>query len=146
MSTGFVASVRLEINAPVRKVWEALSDPVLIKKYMFDTEVISEWKEGSLILWKGVWEGKTYQDKGVIIRLVPFKILELTHFSPLAGVPDKEENYHRLVFTLTTKGTGTMLHFTQDNNPDKVSRDHSQKNWQLMFQNLRDLLENQKPR
>ncbi len=142
MSTGFVASVCIEINAPVGKVWEALSDPGLIKKYMFDTEVISDWKEGSPILWKGVWEGKTYQDKGVIIRLVPFKTLELSHFSPLAGVPDKEENYHRLVYTLTTKGKGTTLHFTQDNNPDEDSRDHSQKNWQLMFQTLRNLLEN----
>lgn len=141
MSSRLVASVSIQINASIYRVWDALTNPDLISKYMFGTVVISDWNEGSTILWRGTWEGKSYEDKGVILKKVPFKTLKISHFSLLSGLPDKAENYHILIYNLSSFGTQTTLHFSQDNNSDEKSRNHSQKNWEMMFAKLKNILE-----
>ena len=83
-----VAEASVTINVPVTKVWEASVKPEIIKEYMFGTEVFTDWKEGSEIMWKGEWQGKTYQDKGEILQIKPRKLLQYSHFSPVSGLAD----------------------------------------------------------
>ena len=64
MTRGFVAEASISVNVPVEKVWNALTTPEVIQQYMFGTKVVSGWKEGSPIVWKGEWQGKKYEDKG----------------------------------------------------------------------------------
>lgn len=77
------ATVEITLNDSIDKVWDAFINPDIIKKYMFGTEVTTDWKEGSPIVWKGEWKGKTYEDKGVILQIKPKTKLQYTHFSPL---------------------------------------------------------------
>jgi uncharacterized protein YndB with AHSA1/START domain len=77
-----IAKAETTINVSADKVWDALTDPGMIKKYMFGTTVISDWKEGSKIIWKGEWEGRSYEDKGKILLFEPKKSLQYSHFSP----------------------------------------------------------------
>src|ERR1041384_3214966 len=100
MDKNLIAKASININAPSDNVWQALVDPEAIKHYMFGTNVVSDWHEGSHILWKGEWEGKAYEDKGVILQLKPGRTLQYSHFSPLSGVPDKPENYHIVTIEL----------------------------------------------
>src|SRR5215212_5822869 len=93
-NTDLIAEVSTQINAPVAKVWEALVTPDQIKQYMFGTNVVTDWKEGSPIVWKGEWKGKPYEDKGTILALKKERVLQYSHFSPLSGQPDVAENYH----------------------------------------------------
>ncbi|MCX6146204.1 MAG: SRPBCC domain-containing protein, partial [Candidatus Kapabacteria bacterium] len=88
-----IIQVAIEINAPISKVWEALVTPSIIKEYMFGTETTSDWKVGSRISYKGVWEGKEYEDGGIITEFVENKVFESTYFSSMSGEEDKEENY-----------------------------------------------------
>ena len=141
MNRNFIAKAEIGISAPIAKVWDALVNPETIKQYMFGTNVISDWKEGSPIVWKGEWQGKTYEDKGVILRLVPQQIIQYSHFSPLSGLPDVPENYHTVGITLSEKGTQTFLSLSQDNNSTEKSREHSEKNWTMMLEGLKKLLE-----
>ena len=141
MKRGLIATASVEINAPVEKVWKAITNPNLIKKYMFGTEILSDWKEGGPISWKGIWKGRSYEDKGMILKKVPLKTLVVTHFSPLSGLPDTPENYHTLIYSLTPSGNSTILKLSRDNNPDERSRDYSQKNWEEMLKNLKNTLE-----
>jgi uncharacterized protein YndB with AHSA1/START domain len=53
---GLVAKVSIMIDAPIERVWNALVNPNVIKQYMFGTNVVSDWKEGSSIVWKGEWK------------------------------------------------------------------------------------------
>ena len=92
MSKGLVAKVSTTIAAPRKKAWDALVSPAAIKKYMFGAEVVSSWREGAPIVWKGEWKGKPYQDKGTIRRIEPEARLEYTHFSPLSGKQDVPKN------------------------------------------------------
>jgi uncharacterized protein YndB with AHSA1/START domain len=50
---GLIANTQTSVNAPTDKVWDAFTNPEIIKKYMFGTTVSSEWKNGSEITWKG---------------------------------------------------------------------------------------------
>ena len=65
----------IEINASHSKVWKALTTPELIKKYLFGTETITDWKIGSPIIFKGEWEGRKYEDKGIILDIKKEKLL-----------------------------------------------------------------------
>ncbi|POY37868.1 ATPase [Solitalea longa] len=136
-----IAKVKTQINVPVDKTWDALVNPQMIKKYMFGTSVNSDWVEGSKITWKGEWKGKPYEDKGVILHLKPNAELQYSHFSPLSGLEDKEENYHIVTIHLKEKDKHTSLSLTQDNNASKKEQEHSEKNWDMMLMSLKKLLE-----
>lgn len=141
MNKKFTAKATTTIDAPVSKVWQALVNPEIIKQYLFNTDVISDWKVGSPIIYRGEWEGKPFEDKGKILEIEPEKILKSTHWSPLSGVPDTPENYHTVTYTLSEKGDGTEVTITQDNNASEEEEAHSEKNWQTVLKGLKDLLE-----
>ena len=101
MNKSFIAKASISINVPVSKVWDALTNPEVIKQYMFGTNVISDWKEGSPIVWKGEWQGKKYEDKGMILKLEPERLIQYSHFSPLSGKQELAENYHTVTIELS---------------------------------------------
>ena len=141
IAANYIAIALITINASAEKIWHALTDPGMIKKYMFGTTVISDWKEGSKIIWKGEWEEKSYEDKGKILHFEPKKSLQYSHFSPLSGLHENPENYHIVTIDLEEKDKQTTVTLTQDNNPDEKTKDHSEKNWKMMLASLKKLLE-----
>jgi uncharacterized protein YndB with AHSA1/START domain len=136
-----VARATTTIDVPPAQVWHALVSPDMIKQYMFGTHVTSDWKEGSPIVWKGEWQGKPYEDKGVILRLQPERMIQYSHFSPLSGLPDTPENYHTVTIELAHEAPGTRVSLSQDNNPTDQAREHSERNWGMMLTSLKTLLE-----
>jgi uncharacterized protein YndB with AHSA1/START domain len=140
-SEGLIAKASTSIDAPIAKVWDALTNPEVIKQFMFGSEVVSDWKEGSPIVWKGTWEGKPYEDKGVILNIEPLRILRYSHFSPLSGAPDVPENYHTLTYELSEEGDKTLVVLSQDNNSTEEEREHSQEMWEKMLESLKNVLE-----
>ncbi|HCN84536.1 MAG TPA: ATPase, partial [Sphingobacteriaceae bacterium] len=58
MANKLTSSVSIIIDAPVSHVWQALTDPALIKEYLFGTNTRSDWKKNSSITYTGEWEGK----------------------------------------------------------------------------------------
>jgi uncharacterized protein YndB with AHSA1/START domain len=130
MDKGLVAETSIEIDAPRARVWKALTDPASIKKYMFGADVASDWKVGSPITWKGEWQGRKHE-----------RTLQYSHFSPLAGKPDRPENYHTVKVDLSGRGERTKVTLTQDNNSTEEMRDQSQKNWSMMLGSLKKLVE-----
>jgi uncharacterized protein YndB with AHSA1/START domain len=141
MTQTLTATASTVVNRDAAEVWRALVTPAAIKQYMFDTNVTSDWREGSAITWKGEWQGRSYEDKGVIKRFDPNRLLQYTHFSPLSGLPDKPEHYHTVTITLTPEGNGTRVSLSQDNNATEEAREHSQKNWEMMLGGLKTFLE-----
>jgi uncharacterized protein YndB with AHSA1/START domain len=139
--TGYVATAQCEIDAAPDKVWQALTDPELIKKYMFGSEVKTDWKPGSPITWQGEFEGRKYEDKGEILAVEPGRRLEVTHFSPLTGQEDRPENYHRVLYELRQTDGGTSVRLTQDNSSSAEEAEHSAANWQMMLDGLKKVAE-----
>ena len=42
----YVATAETEVSASPAQVWKALTDPDQIKKYMFGTDVATDWRQG----------------------------------------------------------------------------------------------------
>jgi uncharacterized protein YndB with AHSA1/START domain len=141
MTPNLTAEARVSIGAPASQVWEALTDPELIKQYFFGTNVVTDWKVGSPIYYRGEWQGKPYEDKGVILEVEPRRKLVSTHWSPLAGVPDVPENYHTVTYLLNERDGQTELTLLQDNNATEEEKQHSEENWNMVLSSLKALLE-----
>jgi uncharacterized protein YndB with AHSA1/START domain len=141
MDNGFTAGATNVINAPASKVWEALTTPEILKKYYFGADITSDWKVGSPITYKGQWQGKSYEDKGKILAFEPEKLLITTHWSPLSGVPDSPENYHKVTYELSEQGGSTKVTLTQDNNASKEEKTRNDQFWKTLLDGLKKLLE-----
>lgn len=141
MTNPSIANAQITIDAPIAAVWDALVNPQAIKQYMFGTNVVSDWKVGSPIVWKGEWQGKAYEDKGVILGLEPKRLLKYSHFSPLAGLPDMPENYHTVTVELASEKGRTLVSLSQDNNSSEEEREHSESNWNMMLSTLKKFVE-----
>ena len=141
MTENYLAKTSIDIDAPRERVWEALTQPQLIKQYLFGTEVTTDWQVGSPITYKGVWEGKPYEDKGKVLENEPGRLLVSTFWSSLSGVPDLPENYQTVRYELSSEDRGTRLTLTQDNNPTKADAEHSEQNWNMVLTGLKKLLE-----
>jgi uncharacterized protein YndB with AHSA1/START domain len=141
MNKTLTAKATITINAPTSKVWDALTQPHLIKQYLFGTEVTTDWQVGSPITYKGTWQGKTYEDKGRVLQIEPGKLLVSTFWSSLAGLPDTPENYKTVRYELSAAGGGTRLTIIQDNNDTQEEANHSAQNWKMVLDGIKKLVE-----
>lgn len=139
--TGHVATAQTEISASPAQVWAALTDPAQIRKYMFGAEVVTDWQQGSPIVWNGEYEGRGYEDHGQILEIEPNRRLKVTHFSPLSGQEDAPENYHTLVYELEDRGDKTHVSLSQDNNASQEEAEHARANWETMLTGLKEVVE-----
>ena len=136
-----VATATVEIDGSPGEVWTALTDPEQIEKYMFGSQVVTDWQPGSPIVWKGEYEGKKYKDKGEIVEFEKARRLKLTHFSPLSGDEDIPENYHTVLYELEERGQKTRVSLSQDNNSSEEAAEHSRANWEKMLAGLKEVVE-----
>ena len=129
------------IEAPVVAVWQALIDPVLIKKYFFGVDSIGEWKEGNTIISKGEWQGKKFEGKAKVLQMETQKLLKHSYWSDLSGQADIPENYHIITYELLPENGNTKLTLTEENLATKEMKEQSAKLWDIIFDNLKKLLE-----
>lgn len=141
MNNTFIATASATFKAPISKVWDALTKPELIKQYMFGTEVTTDWQVGSPITYKGIWEGKAYEDKGKVLQIEAEKLLVSTFWSSMSGMPDIAENYNTVRYELTAENDETKLTITQDNNKSQEEASHSEQNWKVVLDEMKKLLE-----
>ena len=136
-------STSIIINAPTAKVWQALTDPAIVKQYFFGTNLKSDWKKGSPIIWQGEWEGRSYEDKGTILDIDPGSFVKYNYWSTMSGTEDKPENYANITYQLSESDGKTKLTITQDNIKNQQAKEHSEQNWQSVFGKMKEMIESQ---
>jgi len=129
------------LKTDTSNVWNALTNPEIIKQYFFGTEAVSDWKEGSPLYFKGVWEGKEYLDKGTILKMEPGKLFRYNYWSSFSGTEDIPENYANITYKLLPENGGTKLTVIQDNIATEEARNHSDQNWGMVLDSLRKIVE-----
>ncbi len=132
----------IQINASPNKVWDAIVNPEIIKKWLFDTNTISDWQVGSSILFTGIWEGVEYADKGIILKFDIEKAFEYSYWSSFSALPDLPENYSIVSFELQPIGNNTILNISQSNFANETSYEHSDKNWEVTLTSIKNIVEN----
>ena len=143
MKSNITGKASININASASNVWEALTTPSIIKKYFFGTNAISDWEVGSPLIFRGEWEGKTYEDKGTILEKLSQKLFRYSYWSSMSGKEDKPENYVIVTYELSGNNNQTTLTITQENIPDEKTKKHSEENWNKVLNDLKQLLEKQ---
>ena len=136
--------LKLEISEKfdtgVTEVWNALTDKESIKKYFYGTELNTDWKVGSPIVFKGNWEGQAYEDKGKILDIEKEKLIKYTYLSSFSGLPDLPENYAKITYQLKTENGGTVLTVIQEGFRDEKAYSDSKEGWKMVLTNLKKLL------
>ena len=131
----------VKINVNASKVWDAITNPKMIKKYLFGTQVITSWKIDSEIIFQGNWEGKKFRDKGIIKKMEIEKLFQYTYWSVFSGLDDKEENYSLVTFELSGDDKITKLTVSQKGFANKSSQEHSDKGWSIVLKKIKEILE-----
>jgi uncharacterized protein YndB with AHSA1/START domain len=141
--SGKIFDKTVNINAPTSKVWEALTDPEFMKKWMFDTEIniITDWEVGNPIVIRGNMNGKTFENNGAVLQFEIEKTLQYTHLSSLSRLPDRPENYSVLEFRLTPLENQTALTLTLSNFPTESIYKHLAFYWNVTLEVLKRMLE-----
>lgn len=134
-----IAKAQVSLNVPAEKVWQALTDPKIVKQYMFGTEMTADWKVGGEVVYKGEWDGVSYQDRGKILEIEPPKRLVTTYFSSLSGKQDIAENYITISYNITETDGVTTLTVEQES-PDQKSAEATEQSWNAIFEQLRQML------
>ena len=115
MSQPLVVTNTIVIHAPAIKVWDALTNPGQTKKYMFGCEALSDWKPGSPLIWKGIFNGvEMIAVKGKIVSIDPPRSLVYTVIDPNnPKIPDLPENYLTITCKLDERNGQTALEVSQ---------------------------------
>ena len=143
MTKELILKKTINIKASASKTWDTLTNPHLIKQWLFGTNVISDWKVGSPILFTGNWQGTEYRDKGTILKLETEKIFQYNYWSSFSGLPDSPENYSIIAFELTPDNSDTMLTLTHSNFATETMYEHLDKNWDVTLASMKKITENQ---
>ncbi len=141
MQTRHVTNYKTTINAPIEKVWDALTNPELVKQYFFGSEQQTDWKVGSPIIWSGEYEGQNYVDKGTVLEFEPNRKLAFSYLSSWSNKEDKPENYLMVTYEImAAENGGTDLTITQTNY-DAEKAAHSAENWKVVIDGMKALIE-----
>lgn len=136
-----VARASVKIHARPEKVWDALTNPEMVRRYMMGATVNSNWTAGAPITWSGEMRGRSFEDHGKVLRAERCRLLEYTHYSGGQGTPDSPDNYHTVKIELADEGRDTKVTLVQEGNPTEEARRHSEDNWRDMLDGLRKVVE-----
>lgn len=101
------------IAAPATVVWKTLTLSSLVEQWLpipeVSMQIVSDWQVGATILFNGVWHGRPYQDKGIIICCDEAALLRYRYWTEMSELPDRLHNYTTVEFRLLPATMGTNL-------------------------------------
>ena len=141
MNPNLIVSKSIDINAAPSKVWNALTNPQIIKEYLFGTETITEWKVGSAIIFRGEYNGHKYRDKGVVLENIPNELLVYSYWSGFSGLEDRPENYSLITYSLTNSNNITKFTWTQKGYANEEGHKHSEEGMDEFLRTIKGIIE-----
>lgn len=141
MKHSLTLTATISIRASKAMVWEALTNQVLIKKYFFGTDTDTDWKVGSPVFYRGVWEGKPYEDKGTILANEFQRKIQFNYWSSFSGKPDAPEHYATITYLLEGDNGETKYTVVQDNIENEELLAHSEANWKMVMEGMKKMIE-----
>lgn len=133
----------ITINASPTRVWDTLTRPDLIKQYMYDSDVHTDWKKGSPILYTQEKDGKTIpRVNGMIRDILAPKLLKMN----IVGVQEKYKVPVKMSYVLEPAGEDiTVLHIREEgfNEVDEGEKRYEQslQGWDMVLPRLKEVAE-----
>jgi uncharacterized protein YndB with AHSA1/START domain len=130
------------IQAPVQKVWDALTKPELVKQWQYGSELITDWEIGNDIRFRTEWENKIFEQWGKVVEVRPCDLIKYNLFAPGPGLEDKPENYFIMSYVLTSEIGQTRLEIIQEDNRQNAIQEEPQGEENPILQSLKKIAEN----
>ncbi|HEY3497047.1 MAG TPA: SRPBCC domain-containing protein [Polyangiaceae bacterium] len=140
----YSTSASIVIQAPREAIWRAVTEPALVKRWFFGTDLVTDWKVGSPLFFRGEWEGKTYEDRGTVLSFDPPNGFSFNYWSSMSGDPDEPERRQIVRYELTGEGSGVRVTIHQSNTDTQERAEHSKKNWENVLAGLKKFVEEAK--
>lgn len=137
----FSSSATIVIHAPREKIWDAITNPELVKTYFFGTTLVTDWKVGSALFFRGEWQGKAYEDRGTVLSFEPMRSLSFNYWSGFSGLADTLELRAIIRYDLEEAPGGIGVTIRQSNVDTQARADHSASNWRSVLAGLKNLAE-----
>ena len=137
----FKLSVQRTIHAPIEKVWDALTNPKMVEQYFFGTQLVTTWQPHSPLFFRGEWEGKPYEDKGIVLKFEANKTLTYNYHSSWSDLEDRPENYQIITYSVKSKKNSTILTISNRNIDTLAKKMDSVKNWTALMLELKKIME-----
>jgi uncharacterized protein YndB with AHSA1/START domain len=142
MNHSLSVSASIQVNAPASKVWEALTNPEIIKQYLFGTETITDWKVGSDIVFQGEYNGVTYKDKGTVQQNIPDELLSYLYWSSFMGIEDTPDNYSLVTCAIKSiDANHSEFTWTQKGFANEESHKHSESGTEEFLKGMKTIIE-----
>jgi uncharacterized protein YndB with AHSA1/START domain len=137
----YSSSASIVVQAPREKVWDAITKPEIVKAYFFGTNLVTDWKVGSPLFFRGEWEGRAYEDRGTVLSFQPKQSLSFDYWSSFSGLEDLPETRQIVRYDLEDTPEGVRLSIQQSNVDTQARADHSASTWQSVLTALKKLVE-----
>jgi uncharacterized protein YndB with AHSA1/START domain len=142
MRHDLVISKSVIINAENSKVWEALTNPEIIKEYLFGTKTVTDWQIGHKISFEGEYQGQVYKDHGYILENIPGEKLSYSYWSAFTELEDKPENYSTIIYSLNNSSNDkTEFTWTQKGFANEDGFKHSTDEMDAFLNQIKEIVE-----
>lgn len=111
-----IHTTEIIINASAEKVFEALTQPELIRRWQFNRMLLTDWKAGSQIKFRTETEGKITEQWGTVLEVKKNELVKYNLFTPRPDMADIIENYAVTSYVITAKNGQTSVAIIQEDN------------------------------
>lgn len=129
------------LNAPIEKVWNALTQPALVKQWQYGSDLITDWIVGNEIRFRNEWEGQVFEQWGTVLEVVPNQKIKYSLFFPRPELEDKPENYFIMSYILSEENQKVKLEILQEDNRPGSIQEEPQGEENPILQGLKALIE-----
>ena len=106
----------ITIEASTQKVFDALTNPELVKLWQYGRVLATDWTTGSEIRFSAESEGKVFEQWGTVLEVRSNELIKYNLFTPAPGLEDKIENYCVTSYVLTNDNGNTRIEIIQEDN------------------------------
>jgi uncharacterized protein YndB with AHSA1/START domain len=134
------------IAATPDKVWQALTDGGLTRKYWYGRRAESDWKVGSTVtFWYETGDGEAVSDRGIVLESNPPHRLSYTWHVEFADEL-RDEHPSRVTFDIEPSGKDVKLTLTHDDfEPGSKVLGGVRSGWPAILASLKTMLETGTP-
>jgi len=131
----------IHLNAPIEKVWNALTKPELVKQWQYGSDLITDWKVGNEIRFRNEWESQVFEQWGTVLEIVPNQKIRYSLFFPRPELEDKPENHFIMSYVLSQENQKVKLEIIQEDNRPGAVQEEAQGDENPILQGLKALIE-----
>jgi uncharacterized protein YndB with AHSA1/START domain len=113
-----VTTSTVTIQASRDTVWDVLTRPALVRRWQYDSDLMTDWVVGEPIRFRAEWQGQVFEQWGTVLEFSPSTRLRYSLFAPRPGLEDRAENYFTMTYELDVAGPDTVVTFIHDDPRD----------------------------